>query len=395
MVRTYQAISADGHVETPPERWMKFVPEKYRDRAPRLIKLDDGGEAWQVEGLPLMHNGLNLTADNPIRYNHESYWTKDGRPRPGAGTPQQRLQEQDYDGIDAEVLYPPVYASRFIENIADRRVYLAIVQAYNDYLAEYCSVAPDRLIGNAVIPATGIEDAVAELKRCKELGLSSVSPGKFPNGSGSPKPEDDKFWETALSLGMCLSPHGTIGDPAPPPGAGGATLADGAPPLASMLVIRAAGGPVYAISQLIASGALNRFPELRFYIAETNAGWMPWSFFILDDQWKRQSHLYPEADMRMTPTEYIKKHFLFSFIADPISMKVRDLIPVDNLLWGTDFPHSAGSYPNSRQTLDLIFDGVPESVKRKILVETPCKFFGLDPNKELTEMPAVEAAAVR
>ncbi len=392
MARHYQVISADGHVETPPDEWMKHVPEKYKDRAPRLVKLEDGGEAWQVEGLPLMQNGLNLTGGAPIRYRNESYWNADGAPRPGAGTPEQRLREQDQDGIDAEVLYPPVFASRFIESIADRRVYVSMVQAYNDFLAEYCSIAPDRLIGNGIVPATGIEDAVAELKRCKELGIRSISPGKFPNGSGGPKEEDDKFWEAALSVGMRISPHGSIGDGPPPMNIMTAAAGD-TPPLAATLSGRSFGGPMYGIAQLIASGTFDRFPELQVYIAETNASWMPSTFFFADDLWDKCRHLYPDAKIVMKPSEYITKHCMFSFIRDPMAMRMRELLPVENLMWGSDFPHSVGSFPESQKWLDIIFDRVPENVKRKVLVENPCQFFGLNPNQSITETPGVAAAA--
>jgi len=57
MARYYKVISADGHVETPPESWVKYVPEKHRARAPRLIPLPGGGEGWIVEGQPLLANG--------------------------------------------------------------------------------------------------------------------------------------------------------------------------------------------------------------------------------------------------------------------------------------------------------------------------------------------------
>jgi len=81
-------------------------------------------------------------------------------PRPqaaeGAGDAAQRLREQDKDGLDAEVLFPPVFASRFIEGIKDPEVYGAMIRAYNTFLAhDYCAVAPDRLIGNATMPITG------------------------------------------------------------------------------------------------------------------------------------------------------------------------------------------------------------------------------------------------
>lgn len=393
MARTYQAISADGHLETTPDGWMKFVPAKYKDRAPRLVKLEEGGEGWQVEGLPLMQNGLQLTGGSKLRYNNESYFTADGKPRPGTGPASQRLQEQDLDGIDAEVLYPPVFASRFIERISDQRIYVALVQAYNDFLAEFCSAAPDRLIGNGVIPVTGIDAAVAELKRCKEIGLKSVSPAKFPNGSGVPTPADDQFWETALKLGMAVSPHLTIGDFGPPPIDIATFAAAPGPPPPSTILGGRGTGPMWAIGQMIAAGVFDRFPSLRLYFAETNASWMPSAFFFLDDAWEYNKHLYPDFKLKMQPTEYVKKHVLFSFIRDPMAMKLRDFLPAENLMWGSDFPHSVGSFPDSKKWIGIIFEGVPENLKRKILVENPCQFFGLDPNKALTETPGVTAGA--
>jgi predicted TIM-barrel fold metal-dependent hydrolase len=151
----------------------------------------------------MLHNGQNIKGRGPVKFANASYFNSDGSPREGAGDAVQRLQEQDIDGIDAEVLFAPVFVAGFIESIADRQVYLAIVQAYNTWLAEqYCSVAPDRLIGNALIPTCGIDAAVAELHRAKQLGFKSIQLRQFPNGSGGPKPEDDRFWETALELGL-------------------------------------------------------------------------------------------------------------------------------------------------------------------------------------------------
>ncbi|MGH2468017.1 MAG: amidohydrolase family protein, partial [Candidatus Limnocylindrales bacterium] len=211
--RHYEVISCDGHLEIPPDGWMRHVPAEHRERAPRLVRLPGGGEAWVVEGSPLIHNGQNVAAGRPLKVKGGSYYEPDGSAVPGTGGPEQRLREQDRDGLDAEVLYPPVFISRFIENIEGRDAYLAMVRAFNDFLAEdYCSVAPDRLIGNAVIPASGVEDAVAELRRARQLGLRSVCLGSFPNGSGQPAPEDDGFWHLAMELEMPVTAHSAMGE---------------------------------------------------------------------------------------------------------------------------------------------------------------------------------------
>src|SRR5262249_53998231 len=149
--------------ETPPEYWTKYVPEAWRDRAPRLVELPTGGEAWIVEGRPILHVGKQIVGSGPTKFRGASHFRADGSPVVGVGSPHQRLREQDQDGIDAEVLFPPVYATSFVEGIKDPEPYRAMLRAYNTFVAEYCSVAPDRLIGNGVIPITGVEDAISEI----------------------------------------------------------------------------------------------------------------------------------------------------------------------------------------------------------------------------------------
>ena len=106
MGRKYQIISGDGHVETPPEVFVKYIPAKWKDRAPRLIRLPEGGDGWLIEGMPLMHNGQNIAGRGPVKMRGASYFNEDGSPAEGAGDAAQRLREQDLDGIDAEVLFP-------------------------------------------------------------------------------------------------------------------------------------------------------------------------------------------------------------------------------------------------------------------------------------------------
>ena len=391
MGRKYRVISADGHVETPPDTFVKYVPERWRDRAPRLVPLSEGGEGWVIEGMPLLHNGQNITAGKPIKFRNDTYFAEDGSPATGAGPAEQRLREQDRDGIDCEVLFPPVFASRFLTGVADRDAYLSMVQAYNTFLAQdYCAVAPDRLIGNGVVPVKGIDQAVLELKRCGEIGIKSVSLQQFPNGSGAPEPEDDEFWETALDIGMRISPHGNFGHPAPPEYGGGAGT--GSLAYAVSLTQRTGGfRPLYCIAQLIASGVFDRFPDIRFYFAETNASWLSSLVWFMDDNYRIFKHWY--GPLAMKPSEYIFKHCRFSFIRDPLALKLRDFVPVDILMWGSDFPHSVGSFPNSQEWIDQIFEGESEAVKRRILLENPCEFFGLDPKADITPTPGVEVAA--
>jgi predicted TIM-barrel fold metal-dependent hydrolase len=378
-------ISADGHVETPPF-WTKYVPDRWQERAPRLISLPDGGEGWLIEGQPLLRNGQNITGRGPIRFDVGSYYKPDGSPNDGAGPAEQRLREQDEDGIDAEVLFPPVFASRFLEGIKDRDVYVAMIRAYNTWLAQdYCAVAPDRLIGNSVTPISTLADAIDALRHAHELGLRSVAFYMFPNGSGFAQPEDDAFWEVCLELGMAISPHFGFGEMrAPMAGAGQGTAGQA---YASALTQRAGShSPVYCMAQLMAAGVFDRFPEIRFYFAETNASWLPSTLYFMDDNHEIFSTAFGGRKMALTPTEYVARHCHFSIIRDPVAVQMIDLLPVDNLMWGTDFPHSVGSFPDSQAFLDSAFAGRAD-LRRRLTLENPARYFGLDLDADITATP--------
>lgn len=389
MDRYYQAISADGHLECPAD-WAKYLPEKFKARAPRVVELEDGSQGWVVENRPLFRNGRVLNGGRrPMNIFQAFYTGPDGKPVAGSGGPVQRLQEQDQDGIDAEVLFPAVQVARLIEGISERTAYLAMVQAYNTWIAQdYCSVAPDRILAMAQIPVSGIDDAVAELKRCQELGLKGVTFHQFPNGSGRPKPEDDRFWETAIAIDMPLAPHVSFGDQTPP--------AIPPPGLAAHVSLRCKEPLIYNIAQLLEAGVFDRFPDLRMYFAETNASWAASTFYMFDDSYERYRGAF-NAEFKMKPSEYIRKHLHLGIIEDPVALQLREFQPympwvVENLMWGSDLPHGVTSFPNSRESLDRIFAGAPASLRRKILVENPCAFFRLDPTKPITPTPVAEAA---
>src|SRR5262245_26507051 len=201
-------LSSDGHLEVLPERWSVRVPARFKDKVPRTIKLPDGGDAILVPGAePRPVPFLDLRAGRT-----NETWQPFGvtvEDTAGVGPPEQRLREQDMDGLGAEVLFPNMQMGpRLWALMTDVDAYRAAVRAYNDWLGEeYCAVSRDRLIGLGVIPWTTVDDAVAELEHCARLGLRGVNLGVFPSGKGYPTPEDDRFWAAAIDMRMPLTVH--------------------------------------------------------------------------------------------------------------------------------------------------------------------------------------------
>jgi len=135
--RTYQCILGDSHLEVDSKDWIHRVPEKFRDRAPWLIRTATAtatataGDAWLIEGEIARKVPSDLYRDKG-----RDKWTPFGQTyegTPGTSSRQQRMQEQDRDGIDAEVLYPcQVGGPWFWRNVPDDDTYLSIVHGYND-----------------------------------------------------------------------------------------------------------------------------------------------------------------------------------------------------------------------------------------------------------------------
>lgn len=153
--------------------------------------------------------------------------------QPGGFDPVARIKEQDMDGVDAEVVYPtPRLCGAVWGYKEDPAFHLAMVQAYNSWLSECCSHAPERLLGMAEIPTTDIDVALGELERAAKLpGMRGVVLGQWPNGSLELKPGDDRFWARCVELGWTVNIHVSFTRDIPFGGhnAGAAPLAPAAP----------------------------------------------------------------------------------------------------------------------------------------------------------------------
>ena len=390
MARQYRLMSSDGHLEVPPERWVHRVPQKYRDRAPRTVQLPDGGDALLIEGQPLREaNFLDLRAGRA-----EGQWQPMGlrvEDAAGVGPPEQRVKEQDQDGLDAEVLFPAQAAGPTLwRNISHDEVYKTIVRGYNDWLGEeYCPVAPDRLIGLGVIPWTNLDDAVAELEHCANLGLKGVVLGAFPNGKSYPMPEDDRFWAAAVDLGMPVTVHVTFDRNGPRQSEPTFKYPKEDPDIMRKIrrpflewVTNFGLRPAVGVTQTVFSGVFDRFPALKIFFAETRLGWVP---FWLEhaDLWYERHRGWAEEylgfkPLKRLPSEYIKEHIYWSVQYERVAVELRHHLGVDKIMFATDFPHIECEWPNTRPLVEQIYADVPEDEKYRIWAGIAVEFFKLD-----------------
>ncbi len=353
MPRYYRLIDADCHTLEPPHIWREWLPAKFRDRAPQLVKDPDGGDAWQFQpGRPPMYIGLVATPGlrfEEIRWTGYTYDTI----RRSCFDGKARLEDMDFDGVDAEFLYPSQRTMFNFMNSEDVEFHRAGVQAYNDWLRdEFCGADPERLFGLAQMPNLGVEECLAELKRCREKGMRGVIISAWPSGGDDLGPDDQRFFAAAADLDMPVSIHIDIRRKrdATPRLDGPSAISRMA--LAGMLLFP----PV--MCELIMSGVFDRVPRLQVLGVETQVGWIPAALEQLDHfYWRNRTHT--KTAIRRLPSEYFHDHFTCTFLADHVGVRNRHDVGVRNMAWSTDFPHHGNDWPYSRKVVAELMEGVP------------------------------------
>jgi len=374
MPRQYKCISADGHIDLNPDIWRDRVQAKWRDRAPKRVKMPNGSDAVVIDGGK--PNTIGITRS--VRVPHADLAKQVPTFETCAGTrgPKERLAEQDQDGIDCEVLFSQI--TFVLRQTKDDDFYLDCIRAYNEFLAEeYMAPAPDRLVCMGAIPTTNVDDAIRELEHCAKLGMKGVKLDRYPSGKSYPTSEDDRFWVAALDLGIALTNHNN----------GSMGAGKGEPDFlypkipghdvhqkdAFKFFTRFSNDAMTAPMQMAFAGVWDRFPTLEFYWAETQIGWLEYGRYIgmIHDNWGLNQ-------LQRKPSEYLKERNYWGFLHDPVGVKRRDCVGYDKVMWGSDFAHAASDFPNSQKCLAEAFEGVPQNEKRAMLVDNCVRFFHLD-----------------
>lgn len=234
--------------------------------------------------------------------------------------------------------------------MADFDYQLACVQAYNDWLIEFCAQGNGRLAGLAMVPTFDVDVAIAEMRRARSLGLrGALLPGLPPSGHYA-EPRFDPLWAEAASLGLPVSFHILTGG-----ASGDVTLGSGLGMMFFMSVVHAIQ---QTISLLIFGGVFDRHPGLQVVSAEHDAGWVAHFGYRLDQKYERFAASTAEAPLALAPSGYLRRNVFFTFQDDPWAVITRDGPGASQLMWASDYPHSDSTWPNSRAVIERDFVGV-------------------------------------
>ena len=372
-------LDADSHVSEPLNLWKERLPAKYRDIAPHMETRYDGqpGAWWFIEQDRHPHNViLGFGANKSIEELQKLLegFSYAGAHR-GGWDPAQRLKDMDQDGVAGDVLYTTLGFRMFW--IKDAGFQRACFQVYNDWLAEFCAYSPKRLKGLALISLYDPKQAAEDLADCVKKGLAGAIIWASP-------PEElpfhseiyDPFWAAAQELKMPLSLHEFAGF----------QWVDWDSNAKKRTVAQAINSHEVekTFATLILSGVLERFPGLKVVSAELNCGWLPFFLFRVDERFdatgiRFRGTPFP-TKLKLKPSEYFRRQLYATFIDDGFGVAHRHDIGVDNILWSSDFPHSATFWPKSREKIAADFQAVDAADKQKILCDNTARLYGFEVN---------------
>lgn len=389
VVIDFEVVDGDGHTILPSDEWWKpYLPQRYWDWAPRNVRTASGGSELFAEGrfytnpLPLPGGATMSGAGGGAGVSSSlmipGAWRladltavpiEEARRRGGA-SPEDRLRAMDEDGVAIAYMYPSELLS-LPYALKSAAFAAALVQAYNDWLAEYCARDPNRLRGVALVPQQDLILASEEMERAREKGFRAIMLRPNPvAGQNLDHPNYDRLWAAAQDLDIAIGVHEGFGVDLPRLGVDRCS---------NWLQAHAAEHPFEHMSAtmlLITSGVLQRFPRLRVGFLENGAGWAGFWLHHLDEHYEKWARFYP--GLAELPSVYFKRQCFLG--VEPDYALIPHLIDcglADTLVFSTDFPHFDAIFPGSVAALAGRKD-ISAEHKRKALRDNALRLYGAD-----------------
>ena len=371
----YRVISSDNHVIEPPDLWTSRADAKFKDRVPQIIREDSGADWWYCDGHkvvsvePGTQAGVRFEAPEELAIDSGTFEDV----RLGGYIPEEHIKDMEIDGIDMSIVYPTT--GLVLYSVPDGEVLTHAFKIYNDWVAEFCSAYPKVLKGIAMINVDEVEDAVSELQRCAKLGFVGAMITVYPPAERPYSlPIYEPLWAAAQDLQLPLSLH--IATNRPGAGQEFQNILSVTPWFFSDVDhwVRE------SLGQMIFTGVFERYPKLQVGSVEMELSWVPHFLDRIDYTYtQRQIEFAPYRFKEdMLPSDYFHRNVFLGFQEDALGIRLRDIIGVDSLLWGGDYPHPESTFPKSREIIEHILAECTEEEKVKIAAGNSVRVYNLD-----------------
>ena len=378
----YRVISADTHLDLtwlPGDMFVESAPAELKSQMPYTVDTDNG-RRWIVEGEDIARAG-GFIAYVPGHSKHMDRMAEvgfydgvaDGVYNPAVA--ELRVKDQDLDGVDAEVIYGilGIAGGGFSgPGFRNPDVTTAIYDAYNEWVSEFVKAEPGRLGALACVISHDPQVAARQLRRAAETGLRGAEINVAKMSSPMYQKEWDVLWAAADECNMPISFH-TLGIPTRTPegdSAGEYAVAyDGLRECLFQL-----SGAEFLVSAVY-SGACMRYPNFRFVLGECGIGWIPYVIERMDAEYEDRYH---PIGLEMEPTAYWRRQGSSTFQNEYVSQDQVERIGVDSIMWGSDYPHRDGVFPDSQKVINDGMGHLDDVVTRKIVCENAARLYNFN-----------------
>ncbi len=378
----YKVISADGHVDLiwlPPDLFTSNATAAMKDRMPYVTDGPDGPKWVSNKGSYFgLQNGMGSAGRPyiPGQIHRSDRMAAQGLYDDGKKgirrltDPDLRLKDQDLDGIQAEVLYGVLGAGIRLQ---DPEAAVEVCRIYNEWLADFTKHAPDRLLGLASLPAGDVNAAVQETLRAGRLGLKGLEFATTHEMTPLWHPYWEPLWAAVNTVELPIHFH-TTGNKRPP-------IPEDIPVRAQRAAsaVGITGFQLFTanfLMSVIFAGVLERYPKVRVVLGESGIGWIPYILDRMDYEWDDQFR--NDLDLTMKPSEYWYRQCKATFQYDEVGVLLLDKLGEECIMWGSDFPHPDGVWPDSQEFISMQFGHLPPATKHKIVCENAVRFYGLN-----------------
>jgi predicted TIM-barrel fold metal-dependent hydrolase len=388
-------VSVDDHVVEPADLWQRWLPQRLRDRGPRverrgiesmnflggtrydIVYSDDAppADCWIYEDLVAPHKRHVAAVGFPREEMSLSPITYDEM-RPGCYDMTERVADMLANHVDVSLSFPtfPRFCGQTFLEAADREVAEACVYAYNDWMVqEWCGESGGHLVPLIIVPLWDPQLAAAEVRRNAARGVHAVCFSEIPPHLGLPSVHTD-HWDPFFAA--CAETHTVvcmhIGSSSKMP----STSGDAPPAVQATLSFNNAMG---SLADFLFSGVLVRFPDLRLAYSEGQIGWIPYILERADDVWKEHRAWGGVADIvPEPPSSYYYRQVYGCFFRDQHGLDSLDAVGLDNITFETDYPHTDTTWPNTKAVAEKMMGDLPADVQYKILRGNAIRMLSLD-----------------
>jgi predicted TIM-barrel fold metal-dependent hydrolase len=374
----YDVISADCHVDLiwlPPDLFTANAPAALKERMPYVADGPRGKEWVTKNGASFgLMNGMGSAGRKyePGKIHRSDRMASTGLYADGdkgirrLTDPDLRLKEQDRDGVQAEVLYGILGAT---SRLNDDEAAGTMLRIYNDWLADFCGHHPERFAGLACIPNHDTAAAVGEIERVARRGnVRGLEIARRFDMTALWDPWWNPVWDAIAASGLPVHFH-TIG---------GARRDFSKLTGKTLLAARAASISSFqmhmadVLMSVIFAGVLEHHPNLKMVIGEAGTGWIPYILDRMDAEWEDQ---FKDLDLKMRPSGYWYRQCYATYQSDPVGVKLLEELGEDNIMWGSDFPHPDGIWPDSQEYIQKELGHLPEATRKKIVCDNAAKLY--------------------